>query len=36
MLTLASIIVLANIVNAIADIRTVIVVREASSSGKES
>jgi hypothetical protein len=36
MLTLASIIVLINVVNAIVDIKTVIVVREASSGGKES
>jgi hypothetical protein len=36
MLTLALIIVLANVVNAMADIKTVIVVREASSGGRES
>jgi hypothetical protein len=36
MLTLASIIVLVNVVDAIADIRTVIVAREASSGGRES
>jgi hypothetical protein len=36
MLTLASIIVLANAVDAMADIGTVIVAREASSSGRES
>jgi hypothetical protein len=36
MLTLALIIVLVNVVNAMADIRTVIVVREASGGGRES
>jgi hypothetical protein len=36
MLTPASIIVLANAVNAMADIKTVIVAREASGSGRES
>jgi hypothetical protein len=36
MLTLASIMVLANTVNAIADIGTVIVAREASGGGRES
>jgi hypothetical protein len=36
MLTLASIIVLANVVDAMADIGTVIVAREAGSGGRES
>jgi hypothetical protein len=36
MLTLALIIVLANVVDIIADIRTVIVAREVSSGGRES
>jgi hypothetical protein len=36
MLTLASIIVLVNVVDTIADIRTVIVAQEASGGGRES